>query len=139
VVIGSRRVAQAVLEVRQPWLRESMGRIFTRLTQLLVVDVSDATCGFKLFTRPAAREIFSRCTLGDWSFDAEALFLARRLGFGIRELPVRWRDAEGTKVRRGRDAWRAALGLARIRWNAARGRYGERAAGAVTVPEVARE
>jgi len=123
VVIGSRKMQGAVIEVRQPILRETMGRVFTFLTQLLVVRVSDATCGFKLFTRDAAHQVFSRMTLDDWSFDAEALFLARRLGYVIREVPVAWRDEPGTKVHRGKDAVRAAVGLIRIRWNALSGRY----------------
>jgi dolichyl-phosphate beta-glucosyltransferase len=123
VVIGSRKMAGARIEVHQPWLREMMGGVFTQLTRLLVVRVSDVTCGFKLFTREAAGDIFSRVTLEDWSFDAEALFLARRLGFRVREVPVVWRDAAGTKVRRGRDAIRAALGLLRILANSVTGRY----------------
>jgi len=123
VVIGSRRLGGAVIEVHQPVLREAMGRVFTLLTQLFVVRVSDATCGFKLFTREAAHQIFSRLTLDDWSFDAEALFVARKLGYGFREVPVAWRDAAGTKVHRGRDAVLAALGLIRIRLNALTGRY----------------
>ena len=123
VVIGSRRLGGAVIEVHQPFLRESMGRIFTLLTQLLIVRVSDATCGFKLFTREAAHQIFSRLTLDDWSFDAEALFVARKLGYGIREVPIAWRDSPGTKVHRGRDAVLAAIGLVRIRANALLGRY----------------
>jgi dolichyl-phosphate beta-glucosyltransferase len=123
VVIGSRKMPGAMIGVRQPVLRETMGRVFTFLTRLFVVRVSDVTCGFKLFTREAAESIFSRLTLADWSFDAEALYLARHLGFGIREVPVSWRDVAGTKVNRGRDALRAGLGLVRIRWNALRGRY----------------
>jgi dolichyl-phosphate beta-glucosyltransferase len=123
VVIGSRKMHGATIEVRQPLLREMMGRVFTFLTRLLIVRVSDVTCGFKLFTREAAHEVFSRLTLDDWSFDAEALFVARKLGYGIREVPVTWRDAAGTKVHRGRDAVRAGLGLARIRLNALAGRY----------------
>jgi dolichyl-phosphate beta-glucosyltransferase len=126
VAIGSRKMAGAVIEARQPWLREMMGRVFTFLTRRLLVSVSDVTCGFKLFTREAAADVFGRLTLDDWSFDAEALFLAHRAGFVIREVPVRWRDDPGTKVRRGRDAARSALGLARILVNAARGRYGPR-------------
>ena len=126
VVIGSRKMAGAVIEVRQPLLREMMGRVFTQLTRLFVVRVSDVTCGFKLFSRQAAHDVFSRVTLDDWSFDAEALFVARRLGYGIREVPVLWRDAAGTKVHRGRDAVRAAVGLLRIIANSARGRYGFR-------------
>jgi len=123
VAIGSRKMAGAVIEEHQPVLREAMGRVFTWLTQRLIIHVSDVTCGFKLFRREAARAVFSRATLDDWSFDAEALFLVRRLGYSLVEVPVRWRDAAGTKVNRGRDAVRSALGLVRIRWNHARGRY----------------
>jgi glycosyltransferase involved in cell wall biosynthesis len=123
VAIGSRKMAGAMIEERQPPLREAMGRVFTWLTRLLVVDVSDVTCGFKLFRRDAARAVFSRALLDDWSFDAEALFLTRRLGLVLVEVPVRWRDVAGTKVRRGRDALRAAVGLARILANRAQGRY----------------
>jgi dolichyl-phosphate beta-glucosyltransferase len=123
VAIGSRRLRGAAVEVRQPIVRETMGRIFSWLTQRLLVDLSDITCGFKLFRRDAAREIFSRVTLDDWSYDAEALYLAKRLGCDIREAPVRWRDCPGTKVNRGRDAIRSAIGLGRIRLNDARGRY----------------
>ena len=123
VAIGSRKMAGAVIEERQTALREAMGRVFTGLTRLLIVDVSDVTCGFKLFRREAARAVFSRATLDDWSFDAEALFLTRRLGLVLVEVPVRWRDSAGTKVRRGRDAVQSALGLLRVRCNQARGRY----------------
>jgi dolichyl-phosphate beta-glucosyltransferase len=123
VAIGSRKMAGAVIEERQPWLRESMGKVFTWLTRVFVVDVSDVTCGFKLFRREAAHAVFARATLDDWSFDAEALFLIRHLGFTLVEVPVHWRDAAGTKVNRGRDAVRSAVGLARIVWNRLRGRY----------------
>jgi glycosyltransferase involved in cell wall biosynthesis len=123
VAIGSRKMAGAVIEAHQPWLRENMGKVFTWLTRVFVVDVSDVTCGFKLFRREAAHAVFARATLDDWSFDAEALFLTRRLGFSLVEVPVHWRDAAGTKVNRGRDAVRSAVGLARIVWNRLRGRY----------------
>ncbi len=123
VAIGSRKMVGAVIEEHQPPLREAMGRVFTWLTQMFVVDVSDVTCGFKVFRREAAHAVFSRVTLDDWSFDAEALFLVRYLGFELVEVPVRWRDATGTKVRRGRDAVQSAIGLARIVMNRARGRY----------------
>jgi dolichyl-phosphate beta-glucosyltransferase len=123
VAIGSRRTSGAVIEQHQPFLRESMGRVFTALTRLLVVRVSDVTCGFKLFTRDAADAIFPRLTLDDWSFDAELLYVARRLGLEMAEVPVRWRDAPGTKVRRLRDAVQSLVGLGRILANGARGRY----------------
>jgi glycosyltransferase involved in cell wall biosynthesis len=123
VVIGSRRLPGAQLEVRQPWLREAMGEVFRAITRRLVVQVSDVTCGFKLFARDAAHALFARVTLEDWSYDAEVLFLARRNGLEIREVPVVWRDAAGTKVRRGSAAVAALVGLLTIRLNALRGRY----------------
>jgi len=123
VAIGSRKMAGAVIETHQPWLRESMGKVFTWLTQRFVVDVSDVTCGFKVFRREAAHAVFSQVTLDDWSFDAEALFLVRYLGYSLVEVPVRWRDATGTKVRRGRDAVQSAIGLGRVVANRLRGIY----------------
>ena len=123
VVIGSRKMAGAVIEERQPWLRESMGRVFTLLINVLLVRVSDVTCGFKLFSRNAALEIFSRMRIDDWSFDAEALYIAKRLGLQVQEVPVRWHDVAGTKVNRGLDALRSLKGIVRILWNGALGRY----------------
>ena len=123
VVIGSRKMPGAVIEERQPWLRESMGRVFTLLINLLLVQVSDVTCGFKLFTREAASATFGRMRIDDWSFDAEALYVARRLGLRIQEVPVRWHDVAGTKVNRGLDALRSLGGILRILWHGARGHY----------------
>ena len=130
VAIGSRKMAGATIETRQPPLREAMGRVFTFLTRLAVVDVSDVTCGFKLFTRDAAHDVFAQVTLDDWSFDAEALFVTRHLGYELVEVPVRWKDAAGTKVRRGRDAVQSAVGLVRIVANRLRGRYASARSGA---------
>lgn len=138
VVIGSRKIPGAAVEVRQPWLRETMGRVFTAMVRVVLVDVSDVTCGFKLFTHAAAQAIFARVTLDDWSFDAEALYLARRLGFPLAEVPVVWRDVEGTKVRRGRDAVRSAAGIARILRNRMSGRYADGAAPAARLAGVTR-
>lgn len=123
LVIGSRKLAGAHIDVRQPWLRERLGTGFTWLVRLLIADVSDATCGCKAFRAAAARDIFSRTRLADWSFDAELLYLARALGYRLVEEPVRWCDRAGTKVRIARDALRALAGLLRIRATAARGGY----------------
>jgi dolichyl-phosphate beta-glucosyltransferase len=123
VAIGSRKMAGADIVVHQPWLRERMGKVFTWLARQLIADVSDVTCGFKAFRGAAARDIFSRVRVYDWSFDAEVLLLATRFGYRITEVPVRWADCAGTKVRLGRDVLRSLQGLARIRLNAARGAY----------------
>ncbi|HMA34136.1 MAG TPA: dolichyl-phosphate beta-glucosyltransferase [Chloroflexia bacterium] len=127
VVIGSRKMAGAVLDRRQPWWRERLGKVFTWLSDRLATrDISDVTCGFKVFSRDAAHDLFRRGRINDFSFDAEILFLAQRRGYRIKEVPVHWHDERGTKVRIVRDAVRALRGLLRIRANAAAGRYGER-------------
>ena len=127
VVIGSRKMAGAVLVRHQPWLRERLGKVFTWLSDRLATrNISDVTCGFKVFSRRAAHDLFRRGRINDFSFDAEILFLAQRRGYRIKEVPVTWHDERGTTVRIGRDAVRALRGLMRIRANAASGRYGER-------------
>ncbi len=84
---------------------------------MLLSDVVDSQCGFKAFSRPAAEAIFSRQRLDGWAFDAELLFLARKLGFSVRQVPVAWRHVEGSSFRLGLgSALREVRDLLRIRW-----------------------
>ena len=124
VVIGSRKMTGAHIRVRQPWLREQMGKVFTRLTNgLLGARVSDITCGFKAFTGAAAQRIFRLQRMDGWGFDAEILFIARRLGYDIKEVPVVWADDASTKVHLLRDAARSFRELMAIRLGGWTGRY----------------
>jgi len=71
---GSRKIAGANVELHQSWLRESMGKVFTWLTNVILTrNISDLTCGFKGFSRSVAQKVFSRQQINDWSFDAEVL------------------------------------------------------------------
>lgn len=122
--IGSRRMAGSKIEVRQPRFRAIMGKFFTILSNLILgIRYYDATCGFKGFRREAARELFTRQRLQNWSFDSEILFIARRKGFRVSELPVVWRNDEATKVRLWKDVAASFLGLLSIRLNELLGRY----------------
>ncbi len=124
VVIGTRRTAGAQIEQHQSFLREWMGRVFTSLSRGSTgTSVSDFTCGFKTFRREAAKEIFSRQTLDDWSFDAEILCIAGRRGIKVKEIPVRWSNAGGSRVHLLRDSLRSFLGLLKVRFNVLRGLY----------------
>ena len=124
LVIGSRKMAGAQVRVHQPPLREFMGKVFTWLTnQLLTVGVTDITCGFKCFHAPTAREIFDRQRIEGWGFDAEILFIAHRLGYRIKEVPVVWSNDESSKVHVIRDAVRSLQELVTIRAGAWRGWY----------------
>jgi glycosyltransferase involved in cell wall biosynthesis len=123
IAIGSRKAPGAEIAKHQPWYREQMGRIFTLIVRGLIADVSDATCGFKAFRAEVGRDLFSRVRVFDWSFDAEVLWITRQRGYRLAEVPVHWEDRAGTKVSLLTDTLRSLRGLARIRINAARGRY----------------
>jgi dolichyl-phosphate beta-glucosyltransferase len=123
VVIASRALPGSRIEVHQPWYRENMGRLFNGLVRLIVLPgLQDTQCGFKLFSARAARDAFSVARLDGFSFDVEALYVARRRGYRIAELPVVWRNDEATRVGLVRGAL-AFLDLARIRLQARRGDY----------------
>jgi len=116
IAIGSRDVPGAQLERRQSPFREFGGKLFNRCVQVIAVPgIRDTQCGFKLFTRAAAQNIFSRCQIDNFSFDVEVLYLGRQLGYSIAEVPVRWAHQEGSKVRFLRDALRMLKTLFRIR------------------------
>jgi dolichyl-phosphate beta-glucosyltransferase len=123
VVIASRALPASNVEVRQPWYRENLGRLFNLCVRAVALPgLADTQCGFKLFSARAAEEAFGAAQLDGFSFDVEALFVARRRGFRIAEVPVTWRNDEGTRVNaiKGMVAF---LDLARIRLNDWRGAY----------------
>jgi len=124
VAIGSRALDRSLIAVHQSPFRENAGRIFNWLMRLITgLPFHDTQCGFKLFARRAAHEVFRRQRLERFGFDPEALYIARKLGFQAVEVPVRWSHSEGTKVRMLRDSFDMFLDLARIRFNDLLGRY----------------
>jgi dolichyl-phosphate beta-glucosyltransferase len=98
IAIGSRRAPGSVIAGHQKWMREAMGRVFTMLSSLLVPGIKDFTCGMKAFRTEAGKRLFAAGVVDDWSFDTEILFLARRGGCCIRQVPVEWHDVKGSKV-----------------------------------------
>jgi dolichyl-phosphate beta-glucosyltransferase len=105
VAIGSRPLKESKLEKHQPLYREAFGRMSNVIVQAVGVrGIKDTQCGFKLFTHKASRGIFSRLKMAGFSFDMEALMIARDLGYRIDEIPIRWSDQEGSKVVLWRDA-----------------------------------
>jgi dolichyl-phosphate beta-glucosyltransferase len=107
---------ESKIEKKQPWYRQSMGKVFNALVRTLVFGgFHDTQCGFKLFTSKAARDIFSVMKIKGFAFDVEALFLAKKMGYGIKEVPVRWFNSPLSKVRVLRDSSRMFLDLLKIR------------------------
>ena len=120
VAIGSRGVDTTLVKQRQPLFRVASGKVFNLLVRVLAVSgIRDTQCGFKLFRRDAAREVFSRATVDRFAFDVEALLLARRLGYAIAEVPVLWFNSPETRVGFG-GGLEAFAALFRIRWQVAR-------------------
>lgn len=127
VAIGSRPKADSKLEIRQPWYREMLGRAFNKAVQMLAIrGIDDTQCGFKMFTRKACQEVFTRCDLDGFSFDFEALMIARDLGFRIDEVPIRWAHQEGSKVVLLRDGPRMLRDLVKLRLKGKRARLAVR-------------
>jgi len=118
VAIGSRAVAGANVEVRQGLFREGMGRLFNLAVRgLLLPDLKDTQCGFKLFSAEAAQAAFAPIRLEGFCFDVEALVAARAHGFAIAEVPVTWRNDAATRVGllKGARAFSDLLGIRRRR------------------------
>ncbi|HET9050145.1 MAG TPA: dolichyl-phosphate beta-glucosyltransferase [Candidatus Dormibacteraeota bacterium] len=116
VAIGSRAVDRSLVEVHQPFHRELMGRANNLLIRALVLPgIRDTQCGFKLFTADAAIACFAPLRTLRFGFDVEVLVRARRCGWTVAEVPVRWRHVEASRVHPLRDSTRMIWDLARIR------------------------
>ena len=116
VIIGSRGMKESQLEERQPLYRETMGRIFNLMVQAIALPgIRDSQCGFKLFRKDAAQAVFDKVTIEGFGFDVESLFLARKLGYSIAEVPIRWINDPASKVHAVRDSIRMAADLVKVR------------------------
>jgi len=116
VVIASRALPGSRIEVHQPRHRETMGRTYNRLLQVVALPgLHDTQCGFKLFTAEAAVACFEPLRTPRFGFDAEVLLRARRLGWEVAEVPVTWRHAENSRVSPLRDSVATLADLIKLR------------------------
>lgn len=91
VIIGSRAIKGSKLDPPQPIHRRIPGKVGNLIIQILLLPgIWDTQCGFKAFTEEAADKIFSASKITRWGFDVEAMALAKKFGFKIKEIPVRW-------------------------------------------------
>jgi dolichyl-phosphate beta-glucosyltransferase len=124
IAIGSRGLKESDIQVHQPWYREIMGRTFNILVRVLCVrDFKDTQCGFKCFIREAALEVCKRQRLERFSFDVEMLYIAKKLGYKVKEVPVRWVNESETKVKAIRDSANMFVDLLKIKLNDITGKY----------------
>ena len=124
IAIGSRWLQPEMQTHRQSLLRQFYGRIFNlALRVLLGLNFKDTQCGFKAFTRSASQAIFPFQRIERWGFDPELLYLARRAGLKVQEVPVAWAHVEGTRLSPLRDGFRMFGEVLKIRWNSLTGKY----------------
>jgi dolichyl-phosphate beta-glucosyltransferase len=123
VIIGSRALPSSDIQVRQSRFRELMGKTFNVFVRLLLMkDIPDTQCGFKLFRRETAEAIFPLVETKGFSFDVEVLYLCRHRGFRIKQIPVVWRNAPKSKVK----IFRSSVHMLRDLWRIRRLHKGKR-------------
>lgn len=131
VAIGVRRHDDGTdMRAKRSLPRRLAGALFARaMRTLLLPGISDSQCPLKAFRRPAAQRLFRLQRIDTWSFDAEILYLAHRLGLRIAKTPVRWQAVEGSKLRLN---MRSAVEL----WNLVRIRLAHRSVSPRTLSEL---
>jgi glycosyltransferase involved in cell wall biosynthesis len=124
VAIGSRWMDRTRQTIHQPLYRQFFGRCFNWVTRTVMgLPYKDTQCGFKAFKRDAAQVIFRLQTIERWGFDPEILFIARKLKYVVREVPVTWGHDERSRMSYLRDGMKMLEDMARIRANFMAGRY----------------
>ena len=129
VVIGSRLLKNSRIQRPESPLRVTLGTIFRKLSNLFVPQVTDFTCGFKCFSREAARAVFSVAQIDRWAFDTEILYIAKLKNIKIREMPVQWSHHEDSRVRIVRAVFSSLKELCNIKLNQLKGLYDTRTHG----------
>ncbi len=124
VTFGSRALNRKLIGERQPLYRDFGGRIFNFLLQTITgLEFQDTQCGFKAFRRIESLPIFEMQSIERFGFDPEVLFIAKKIGLRLLEVPVVWNDVEGSKVNYLTDSPKMFLDLFKIRINDMKGRY----------------
>jgi dolichyl-phosphate beta-glucosyltransferase len=134
VVIGSRE-GDGSSRIGEPGFRHVMGRIFNGMVRLLLLPgIQDTQCGFKMFSKNAAADLFSSSLLYSGSqngatgarvtaFDVELLVIARRRGYRLKIMPVTWTFGENSKVNPVRDTVNNVNDIVQVKWNDLLGKY----------------
>jgi dolichyl-phosphate beta-glucosyltransferase len=117
IAIGSRALALSKIIKKQPWWRQSMGKLFNKIVKIVVLDdFNDTQCGFKMFSGDIARGLFNKARINRFAYDVEILALAKKKGYRISEVPIRWINSPESKVNPIRDSLQMLFDLLRIRF-----------------------
>jgi dolichyl-phosphate beta-glucosyltransferase len=123
VAIASREVKGA-RRVGEPQYRHLMGRVFNLIVRVLAIPrIQDTQCGFKVFRREPARDVFALQTIDGWGFDVEVLFIALKRKYTLIEVPITWYYKPQTKISPVRDSINMVIEVLKVRRNGWRGKY----------------
>jgi glycosyltransferase involved in cell wall biosynthesis len=126
VAFGSRALNRKLIGKRQPPIRDFGGRVFNLLLQIITgMRFKDTQCGFKAFKRDLAEPVFKLQSIDRFGFDPEVLYIAKKKGLRLIEVPVVWNDVEGSTLNYFSDSVNMFLDLLRIRINDLSGRYSD--------------
>lgn len=123
LAIGSRE-GEGAVRYNEPGYRHLMGRVFNFLVKVLAVPgFEDTQCGFKCFHRPVVQDLFTNQTIDGFGFDVEVLYIARKRGYKIIEIPIDWYSQAESKVHPVRDTLRMFQDIFDVRRNDRHGMY----------------
>lgn len=123
IAIASREAPGAVRHGEPPY-RHIVGRVFNTMVRIIALhSLQDTQCGFKCFSAAAAEDLFPYQITNGWTFDVEVLFIARKRGYKIVEVPIDWYYSPHSKINVLRDSIHMGLDLLTIRWYGLQGRY----------------
>jgi dolichyl-phosphate beta-glucosyltransferase len=124
IIIGSRAMRKSKIVVKQPWFRAIPGKVFPLLVRMIAVrGIKDTQCGFKMFKKDCVKKILKKQTIYGWAFDAELLFIAKKLKLKIKEVPIVWKNDANSKLDPIKNSISMFLEVVKIRWNAILGKY----------------
>lgn len=122
IAIGS-RFKNELIKKQQPFYRRLVGLIGKQITKIIIRDVGDTQCGFKLFRANIAKDIFKKITVHRFGFDMEVLVIAKKKGYKIIEIPVEWSHADGGSLNPLIDSIKTFFEVLKIRINLFKGLY----------------
>jgi dolichyl-phosphate beta-glucosyltransferase len=126
IVMGSRWMEESNIRIHQPRMRRMFAKVFYAIVRAFFLKgIIDTNCGFKCYRRAVAKDIFSKQRLNSWGFDVELLYIAKKRGYGIKEVPVIWAHGRDSKVNLLTVPLLTLAELAAIKVNDWKGRYGK--------------
>lgn len=124
LVIGSRNLFTDRPDAPYPLHRKVMSKVFSiYMNMVLGLGISDTQCGFKGFTREAAKSIFPVLTIQGFGFDVELLYIAKKYGMQIQSIPVNLRYTEDSKINIVSDSVKMVLDTLKVKGNDLSGKY----------------